>query len=575
MNSLHIGTIASTGADFRLPLELVTTSSAILAKKRVGKSYTSAVFTEELMKAGQPVVIIDITGAHWGLKASADEKTPGFPVVIFGGKHADVPLEENAGAVVARAIVEKRFCAILDFSSMSKAGMQRVLLPFFQEVYRLNELPLHIVCDEADRYAPQQPQGSEIQLIAAMDDIVSRGGIKGIGVTIISQRSAKLNKNILTQCELLIVLRIVHPLDAKAVMEWVEMHATPAEAKKMLDSLPTLPIGTAWFWWPNDERSVFDRVQIRKRITFDSGATPKPGAVIRAPKMLAQVDVQQLGADIAATVQRAKDNDPAALKMEVARLKAEVAKKSAPVAPDHATLEAARNEGFAECRERTAAAEQRIQQEFSAIKKSVDALDVLLLDLMAPGRRVMQVKDMARRPQLVAVRAVPVLKAPANARPQTVHVDGAPLSKAERRILTCLAQFGPCSKNKIAAITGYAVTGGGFCNGLSALRTAERIAGSELLHITLLGDKALGAYDPRPTGPELVTYWESQLSKAEAAVFRHVCAEYPAACTKEEIAAATGYEPSGGGFNNALSRLRTLELITRGSDIRASENLFS
>lgn len=35
----------------------------------------------------------------------------------------------------------------------------------------------------------------------------------------------------------------------------------------------------------------------------------------------------------------------------------------------------------------------------------------------------------------------------------------------------------------------------------------------------------------------------------------------------------TGYEAKGGGFNNALSALRTLELITRGAVIKASDNL--
>ncbi len=36
----------------------------------------------------------------------------------------------------------------------------------------------------------------------------------------------------------------------------------------------------------------------------------------------------------------------------------------------------------------------------------------------------------------------------------------------------------------------------------------------------------------------------------------------------------TGYEPNGGGFNNALSKLRTLELISGRGELRASEDLF-
>jgi hypothetical protein len=34
-----------------------------------------------------------------------------------------------------------------------------------------------------------------------------------------------------------------------------------------------------------------------------------------------------------------------------------------------------------------------------------------------------------------------------------------------------------------------------------------------------------------------------------------------------------GYEANGGGFNNALSRLRTLELIGGRGELRASDDL--
>ena len=50
---------------------------------------------------------------------------------------------------------------------------------------------------------------------------------------------------------------------------------------------------------------------------------------------------------------------------------------------------------------------------------------------------------------------------------------------------------------------------------------------------------------------------------------------YPSALNKAEIAAQTGYEANGGGFNNALGRLRTLELVEGRGEIRISGNLVS
>ena len=43
---------------------------------------------------------------------------------------------------------------------------------------------------------------------------------------------------------------------------------------------------------------------------------------------------------------------------------------------------------------------------------------------------------------------------------------------------------------------------------------------------------------------------------------------------KSEVAAKAGYEANGGGFNNALGRLRTLELVQGRGELRASANLF-
>jgi hypothetical protein len=55
-----------------------------------------------------------------------------------------------------------------------------------------------------------------------------------------------------------------------------------------------------------------------------------------------------------------------------------------------------------------------------------------------------------------------------------------------------------------------------------------------------------------------------KLSTAQrAAVLKGVAevVDYPTVLSKDELAERAGYAASGGGFNNALGRLRTLELI--------------
>jgi uncharacterized protein len=84
----------------------------------------------------------------------------------------------------------------------------------------------------------------------------------------------------------------------------------------------------------------------------------------------------------------------------------------------------------------------------------------------------------------------------------------------------------------------------------------------------------LGSWEPLPTGSGLIDYWRSRLGKAERLILETLTEIYPDALSKEEVAAKAGYEANGGGFNNALGRLRTLELVQGRGQIRASNDLF-
>jgi hypothetical protein len=146
----------------------------------------------------------------------------------------------------------------------------------------------------------------------------------------------------------------------------------------------------------------------------------------------------------------------------------------------------------------------------------------------------------------------------------------------ERRILTALAQYPQGrSKVQVAVLTGYAATGGGFNNYLGALRSRGLIDGDgDRLTITGVGTQALGSWEPLPTGSGLVDYWRTRLGRAERLILEALTCVYPDLLSKEEVAAKAGYEANGGGFNNALGRLRTLELVQGRGQLKASDNLF-
>jgi hypothetical protein len=151
------------------------------------------------------------------------------------------------------------------------------------------------------------------------------------------------------------------------------------------------------------------------------------------------------------------------------------------------------------------------------------------------------------------------------------------LAAGERRILTALAQHPQGrSKVQVAVLTGYVATGGGFNNYLGALRSRGLIEGDgDRLTISEAGIEVLGSWEPLPAGAALIGYWRSRLGKAERLILEALTQVYPAGLNKEEVAGRAGYEAGGGGFNNALGRLRTLELVEGRGELRASSNLFN
>jgi uncharacterized protein len=311
-------------AGLYLPLDAVTQTTAIIAKKGAGKTYTAKVLAEGMLEAGQQVAYLDPTGVCWGLRSSADGERPGYPVLIFGGLHADLPLEHTAGEVIARFVRESGQSVILDLSEFSNNQMQRFVADFAEGIYHNpSRSPIHLFADEADMFAPQNPMDGDKRMLGAIDKIVRRGRVKGLGFTMITQRPAAINKNVLTQIELLICLRVMSPQDRAAVKLWVDAHGTPEQSREMMESLPTLGQGEAWFWSP-EWLGIFERHKVRPLRTFDSSATPAVGEAVIEPKALAELDLESLKGAIAETVEQKKANDPVELKKRIAALELQI-----------------------------------------------------------------------------------------------------------------------------------------------------------------------------------------------------------------------------------------------------------
>lgn len=592
--------------DLALPLEAVTQTFAILAKRRAGKSFTARRFTEQLHSAGQQVVIVDPKGDWWGVRSSADGRTPGLPIVILGGERGDVKLEPSAGEVVSKLVVEESISALLDLSLLRKHEVATFMAIFLEGLYRLKareqyRTPMMLVIDEADAIAPQRPMKGEERMLGAAEDIVRRGGQRGIGCMMVSQRSAVLNKNLLTQAQVLVALRTISPQDLGALDAWIDVHGTQEERKTLMNSLPALPTGDAWFWspgWPT-LTGIFKRVHVLPIQTFDSGATPEPGKKRIEPKHLADIDLEALGRQMAATIERAKAEDPRELRRRIRELEGEARKAQTPAAAPAVDIEQI---------ERRAREQGRLEA-FQCLQEAFLELKFAPFNLRSAGDQATKLAAELREyaDQVEKVLAVPATKVefdahsrslrpmpPRRKTPITLRHEAAPgtylgvrlvraasddpnlkLPGGERAVLIACAQHSPggVTREQLSVLTGYKRSSRDAY--IQRLREKGYVQAGIRIVATEAGVESLGTnFEPLPLGPELRKYWLARLPEGERAMLEILITQYPRAVARDMLDERTQYKRSS--RDAYLQRLKARELveITGPGEVRASEELF-
>jgi uncharacterized protein len=156
---------SGVGADLRqsaapsvLPTQALDDRIAIVGTAGSGKTYAAKGFVERLLESGVRIAIVDPLGVWWGLRASADVSDAGYPVVVFGGRHADVAISADMGPALGRLIAEQALASIVDLSELgSNAARRRFMAGFAEALYETNQEPLHLILGEADLWAPQRP----------------------------------------------------------------------------------------------------------------------------------------------------------------------------------------------------------------------------------------------------------------------------------------------------------------------------------------------------------------------------------------------------------------------------------
>lgn len=580
--------------DLALPLDAVTSTLIVYGGKGMGKTNFGAVLAEEIDRARRRFSVIDPLGVWWGLAHSADESGRGVRFVGLGGPKGDIPITPQSGAIVADFVADESVSTVVTLlhadGRMWTVGERIRFVADF--MYRLFErqgekkVPLHLIVDEAGRFVPQQiPAGSPdiARCVGGVEQMVEWGRNVGVGVTLITQRSARMNKSVSELADAMVAFRTVGPRSIEAVIDWLGDHVPKERAKEIIEQLRSLPIGTALVispGWLQLERVV----AMRARQTFDSSKTPDGGAAAAPRGPGSKPDLDKYRDRMAATIEEAEATDPRKLQARIRELERAIASRAAtpPPAPPRTVeriVEVPVLNGQVD-ELRSIVAELRtigtgMVTAGTGLAGVADSITTALARVGAPrpAATVMptrEPKGTAERPARSGNLSQPTAALPPQAgtpapRPAaelTARSSGeaGSLGKAERQILGALASYPTgLTRDQLAFASGYHTRSKGYTNALGGLRSSGLVTAGWPAELTPEGravaPPSAGIGDP-------VEYWLSKFGRAERAILTKLLEIYPAEAIREELVVDAGFEHvRTKGFTNALGRLRGLGLV--------------
>lgn len=571
-----------------VPMELTTRRSAIFGISGSGKSNSATLIIEQLLKAGEQIVLIDPKGEGWGLQSSADGKSAGYNIIVFGQPRGDIEdLREQHADQIADFVVDSGRSVVLSLLGFdSDQSERRFVTKFFQRLYRRkSQQPVKtrtlVVLEEAHLFVPEQAAGANAEMVGAIKRIARQGRSAGIGLMIVDQRPQDVAKSIISQTEFLICHQLVHKLDRAALMDWVKAYDNEGQGETFLASLASLQSGEGWIWSPAWLK-LFERAKIDRRTTYDSGATPD-GSTAAAPKAKASVDLDSLRKHLSKVVEEAKANDPKELKKALADANKKITDlekiKPAP-APK---VETKTVEKFVLKDGQLARAETLVGQLQGAFDKAVERLSGIYKPAMDAVEVVREAIKKAGQPQFIPVASRSMSPISVSRKPAspirtpiiTVRANGESFSlpTGERKILIACAQYdGGVERSELTVLTGFKrSTRDAY---IKRLREKELVdVQGEMIISTEVGVAALGNFEPLPTGDALREYWMLKLPAGESALLDQLAKVYPAYIERESLDELTGFKRSTrDAYLKRMFSKRLTEI--RGTTIKASDTLF-
>lgn len=557
--------------EIELPIDAVTQTIAAIGRKGAGKTYLASMIAEQMLDAKAQVVILDPIGNWYGLRIGGDGKSKGKDIFVIGGQHGDIPLVPEAGAKIARLLVERNVSVVLDISEFRLGERKRFATDFAEELLHQKKsarTPVHIFIEEAQLFIPQRVGSDEARMVGAFEQIVRLGRNYGIGATLITQRPQSVNKEVLSQVECLCVLQITGPHERKALEAWVQEVGAD---RTLVGELPSLTQGEGYVWSPAWLK-IFKKVKFAKKTTFDTSATPVVGKLVKAAQ-LSSMDIQKLRDDMQEVVTQAEKDDPKALKKKIVELERQLKTGTAdPEAINKAVAIAVKKievERFAERGQFIKHINTLLKTLEKISKISAEALETEMVAANDEDTKKMFGIPSGEPITVTSKNVGPLLKqVKATLDRPAIDVDASLIQPSMQRILNVLAWgesigLSEMDKAQLALLSDHKPTSGGYANKLSMLRTSGWLdyPASGKVALTEAGRSAAVIENVPTTDEELHQMIFNKIQPAHTKILRKLIDLYPQPVRKDELAEMIEVSATSGGYANNLSRLRTLGLI--------------
>jgi uncharacterized protein len=139
-------------------------------------------------------------------------------------------------------LIQPGKCSIINLKGIEPEIQGIVVYKLLKDLFEMRKTnkiaPFFCVIEEAHNFIPEKGTG-EKQCSKIIRTLAAEGRKFGLGLCVITQRPARIEKNVLSQCNTQIILKVTNPNDLKAISSSVEGITSQTEKE-----IPNLPIGT-------------------------------------------------------------------------------------------------------------------------------------------------------------------------------------------------------------------------------------------------------------------------------------------------------------------------------------------